>query len=69
MANNPNEPNWGRFAGIGLETGVGVTLGILVGQWLDKRYHWHWATIIGAFLGLAGGLYLFIRDAIRMNKD
>ena len=69
MSKDPNENNWGRYAGIGLETVVGVALGIWVGQWLDKRYHWNWATVIGAFVGLAGGLYLLIRDAIRMNKD
>jgi F0F1-type ATP synthase assembly protein I len=46
-----------------------VGLGSLVGWWLDKRYQWSWGMVIGAMIGLAGGMYLLIREAIRMNKD
>ena len=62
--------SWGRYAGIGLQMAVGVVLGVVVGQWLDKRYGWApWGLTIGAMLGLAGGMYLLIKDAIRINKD
>ena len=27
---------------------VGIVLGVVVGQWLDKRFSWHWATVVGA---------------------
>jgi F0F1-type ATP synthase assembly protein I len=64
-----NEPNLGRYLGMGLEVAVGVGLGSLVGWWLDKRYQWSWGMVIGAMIGLAAGLYLLIREAIRMNKD
>jgi F0F1-type ATP synthase assembly protein I len=64
-----NEPNMGRYLGMGLEVAVGVGLGSLVGWWLDKRYQWSWGMVIGAMIGLAAGLYLLIREAIRMNKD
>jgi F0F1-type ATP synthase assembly protein I len=64
-----NEPNMGRYLGMGLEVAVGVGLGSLVGWWLDKRYQWSWGMVIGAMIGLAGGMYLLIREAIRMNKD
>jgi len=64
-----NEPNLGRYLGVGLEVAVGVGLGSLVGWWLDKRYQWSWGMVIGAMIGLAGGMYLLIREAIRMNKD
>ncbi|MCC7351894.1 MAG: AtpZ/AtpI family protein [Phycisphaerales bacterium] len=64
-----NEPNLGRYLGMGLEVAVGVGLGSLVGWWLDKRYQWSWGMVIGAMIGLAGGMYLLIREAIRMNKD
>ncbi|MCC6422080.1 MAG: AtpZ/AtpI family protein [Phycisphaerales bacterium] len=59
----------GRYLGMGLEVAVGVGLGSLVGWWLDKRYQWSWGMVIGAMIGLAAGLYLLIREAIRMNKD
>jgi hypothetical protein len=61
--------NWGKMAGIGLQVGVGVALGVIVGHWLDQRYGWTpRATLIGMFLGLAGGMYLLIREGIRANK-
>jgi len=45
-------------------------LGYFVGHWLDNRYGWYpWATLIGAMLGLAAGMYLLIKSALRMNKD
>ena len=41
-----------------------------VGHWLDLKYHWTpWGVLIGASLGLASGMYMLIRDALRMNKD
>jgi ATP synthase protein I len=65
-----NDQNWGRYLGLGLEMAVGVGLGVLVGQWLDKRYGWSpWGMVVGASLGLVGGMYLLIKDAIRANKD
>ena len=64
-----NEPEWGRYVGMGLEVAIGVGLVSLIGWWLDRRYPWSWGMIIGAMIGLAGGMYLLIREAIRMNKD
>jgi len=40
-----------------------------VGHWLDQRYGWHWGAVIGAMLGVASGMYMLIKDAIKMNKD
>ena len=69
MANN-DDPNWGQFLGYGFQICAGVLLGLFVGKWLDERYHWTpWGVLIGVSLGLASGMYLLIRDAMRMNKD
>ena len=61
----------GDYRGLayGLQILVGVGLGYLVGLWLEKRYGWSNAVVIGSCVGLAGGLYLLIKDAIRINKD
>ena len=64
------EPDWGRFAGIGLQVAVGAGLGALVGSWLDKKYGWSpWGVTVGVMLGVIAGLYLLIKDAMKMNKD
>jgi len=69
MAKDQNT-NWGAMAGSGLQMAVGVGLGLLIGRWLDNRYGWApKGMTIGALLGLAAGMYLLIKDAIRMNKD
>ena len=65
-----DDPNWGRYLGVGLQMLVGVGLGVLVGNWLDRKYGWApWGVFACTMLGLAAGMYLLIKDAIRMNKD
>ena len=65
-----NEPNWSKYASLGLEVAVGVGLGLIVGNWMDRRWHWKpWGTVVGAGLGMASGMYLLIRDVMRVNKD
>jgi F0F1-type ATP synthase assembly protein I len=64
------DANWGKFLGLGLEIAVGAILGYVVGAWLDRRYHWApWGATVGTLLGIAAGMYLLIKEAIRMNKD
>ena len=59
-----------NLAMVGLQVAVGVGVGYLIGRWLDNRYGWGSKGVItGSMLGLAGGLYLLIKDAIRINKD
>jgi F0F1-type ATP synthase assembly protein I len=69
MAKQP-EQNWGHFLGLGLNVAVGVGLGALIGWWLDKRYGWSpKGMTIGALVGLAGGMYLLLKEAMKANKD
>ena len=64
------EPQMGKFLGLGLEMAVGVGLGAGVGWWLDKRYGWgNTGMIVGSMVGMAGGMYLLIKAALKMNKD
>lgn len=64
------QPGWGRYFGIGLEMLVGVGLGLMVGQWLDRRFGFDpWGTTVGVMLGMAGGMYLLIKQGIAANKD
>jgi cobalamin synthase len=68
----PEDPGGGGdFRGLayGLQILVGVGIGYFVGRWLDRHYGWSNGVIIGSLIGLTGGLYLLIKDAIRINKD
>jgi F0F1-type ATP synthase assembly protein I len=71
MANDKDDRNQqGHLAMVGLQVAIGVGVGYAVGWWLDKRYGWSpKGVVIGSMIGLAGGLYLLIKDAIRINKD
>ena len=65
-----NDANWGRYLGLGMEMAIGVALGYVAGWWLDERYGWApWGVMVGSLLGVAGGLYLLIKEALRINKD
>lgn len=70
MPNQDPDTNWGNLAMVGIEVGVGVGLGYLVGHWLDRHYGWESrGAVIGSMVGLSGGLYLLIKQALRANKD
>jgi F0F1-type ATP synthase assembly protein I len=70
MVAKDDDANWGQYVGYGFQICAGVVLGVLVGNWLDKRFHWTpWGVLVGSVLGLSSGMYLLIRDAMRMNKD
>ncbi len=65
-----NEVDWGKVAGVGFEIAVGVGLGALVGTFVDRRFHSSpWGVLIGVMLGVAAGMYLLIKEALRANKD
>ncbi len=69
MAERP-DADWGHYLGYGLQIAVGAGLGWLLGSWLDKKFGWSpWGVMAGSMLGVAAGLYLLIKDALRMNKD
>jgi F0F1-type ATP synthase assembly protein I len=66
---NDDESNWGRYLGLGLEMAVGTFLGMIVGRWIDKRFGWSpWGVVCGSMLGLAAGMYLLLKEAMRLNK-
>jgi len=69
---DPDKDNsdWARLATMGMEVAVGVVLGTVVGNWLDKKYHWDpWGTIIGAAVGFLSGIYLLAKEALGLNRD
>lgn len=62
--------DFGPFIGMGMQLAIGVVVFFFVGYWLDGKFGTSpWFTIGGAFLGAAGGLIKFIRDATRLGSE
>ena len=55
---------------MGLELAASIVGLTLVGYWIDRSFHtgqtW---LIIGACLGIVGGMYNLIRQAIRLARE
>ncbi len=65
-----NRPTWIRHGGIGIEFAAAVVGFSLVGLWVDR--HWKtgpWGLVIGAVLGLVGGMYNLIRQSLAAFKE
>lgn len=63
-------PNAWRYASLGTELGAAIIGLTLAGVWADYQFGWTPAgTIVGAGLGVVGGLYNFIRAVLRMNNE
>jgi hypothetical protein len=57
---------WGQWATAGFEFGLCVVLFFLGGRWLDGRLSTApWLTLAGTLVGVAAGMYLLIRTAVR----
>ena len=63
-------PNWIKLSGLGVEL-VGAVGGFTLLGWLWDRYHATspWGVVIGAVLGLIGGMYNLIRQALIASKE
>lgn len=54
-----------RLAGVGLEFAAAVAGLTLLGAWIDRHYgSTPWGVLIGAGIGVIGGTYNLIRQAI-----
>jgi len=62
---------WMSLAGMGVEFAGAVAGFCLLGYWID--HHWqierHWGLLICAGLGVVGGLYNMIRQALNVSRS
>jgi F0F1-type ATP synthase assembly protein I len=70
MSAEKRYPDWVRYSGIGLEFAGAVAGFALIGYWVDR----HFATgprgvIVGSMLGLVGGLYNLVKEALQASRD
>ena len=54
-----------RYAGLGIELAAAVGLLSLLGWWIDGRLGTApWGLVVGALVGLIGGMALLVRSAL-----
>lgn len=61
---------WVEFTQIGLQMGVVITAGVLLGIWLDEKFpnNYKTFTIILSLFAVFASLYMVIKKALRMAK-
>ena len=67
----PSEsPSPWQYVGVGLELAGTIALLAFLGFWFDRwRGTEPWGMLIGASVGIVGGLYNLIKQTIRANRD
>lgn len=65
-----DRPNWARYASVGVELTAAVAGFSLVGFWIDRHYDTKpWGVLIGAALGITGGMYNLICDSLAAFRE
>lgn len=58
-----------RYAGLGIELGAAIGGGALLGYWIDRKYGTApVALLVGVSIGMVGGMYNLIRQALQMMR-
>ncbi len=58
-----------KYSSLGLEMGAAVVIGLLLGTWLDRRYHTTpWLTLLGLGFGFAAAARSITR-AVRRELE
>lgn len=59
-----------RYTGIGFELVAAIGLSILLGWWIDGRFGTEpWGLLVGAFIGVVGGMFNLIRESLAAAKS
>lgn len=67
---DPNRNNPWRSVHMGLEFAGAALVLALVGYYIDTKYgSGPWGALIGASVGFTGGMYLFIKEALRATRE
>ncbi len=70
MSADKRFPDWVRHSGVGLELAGAVAGFTLAGYWIDRHYGTNpWGLVVGLVLGIVGGLYNFVREALQATRE
>ncbi len=64
-----NAPSKFRLAGMGLELAGAVIGGCAIGWYVDYKFDTRYGMITGALIGIVGGMYNLIKQALKTIKD
>ena len=65
-----NWPGLVRYSGMGFELAAAIVTCTLAGLWVDHKFGTGLkGTLTGAILGIVGGTYNFIRQALQLIKQ
>ncbi len=61
---------WVRSAGMGIDFAAAVAVFVVIGYWIDRRFGSSpWGVLVGAGLGLIGGMYNLIRQGLKATRQ
>ena len=58
-----------RLAGMGMELAGAIIGGCLIGWYIDEQFETRYGLLIGALIGIVGGMYNLLRQAVKTIKD
>lgn len=60
-----------RFSSVGIQMGAIIAFFTWLGTYLDTKYQTEtpWWTVGLSLFGVIGGLYLVIKEVVKMNRD
>lgn len=62
--------SWARLSGIGFELVAAVAVFTLIGYWWDRHFQTGpWGLLVGALLGVVGGMYNLIRQSLLASRE
>jgi len=68
-AGSGSAPGWRQYAGMGTELAGAICGLTLLGLWIDRHYGTgNKATITGVTIGMVGGMYNFLRQAVALSR-
>ncbi len=69
LGNDDPDNNWVEYVSLGSQLAITVTAMVLLGVWLDGKFDTKPVlTLVFAFVGVAGGMYNFIKSAIKSGN-
>jgi F0F1-type ATP synthase assembly protein I len=65
-----NRQSTGSFLTLGMQLTLAVVVFFFIGYWLDQKWNTSpWLTLTGATIGAGGGMYKFIREAMKLSDQ